>query len=284
MVDERYDRQVLAFGEEGHRKIETTKVGIVGLGGIGSQVSQALAYLGVVTFILIDDDRVEKTNLNRLVGASQADAEAKTFKVTVAARLIRQASPVAVVREIPKNLRTKDALEALMGCQVVFGCVDHDAPRLIMTELIAAYALTLIDAATEIIADNGKLLEFGGRVVVARPGDYCLECAGQLDMERAKWELASPEEQEISRSHGYGLGDDAPAPAVISLNGVIANLAVTEFLVMVAGIREPNRHLTYHALRGNVNIRTAKRRDDCFICGYLASKGEEANILRYTLS
>ncbi len=282
MGSDRYARQVLAFGDEGQRALEAARVGIVGLGGIGSQVAQALAHLGVGTFVLVDDDYVETTNLNRLVGAVAADADSKTPKVVVAERLIRGVNSDAAVLPIQKNLRSREALETLIGCPVIFGCVDHDAPRLILSELAAAYELILIDAATEILVEDGKLVEFGGRVIVARPGDYCLDCARQLDMQRAKWELATAEEREISHRHGYGLGEDAPAPAVVTLNGVVANLAVTEFLALTTGIRPPHRHLTYYALRGKVNVRTDSRREDCFVCGYLAGMREQANIFRYT--
>jgi threonine dehydrogenase-like Zn-dependent dehydrogenase len=287
MADERYSRQVLALGEEGQKKLGAAQVGIVGLGGIGSQVAQALAYLGVGTFVLVDDDRVHVTNLNRLVGAVPDDASARTAKVVVADRLIRNTNPDINVKPISKNLRSHHALDALTICPIIFGCVDHDAPRLILSELAAAYSISLIDAATEIVPEAGTLEDLGGRVVIARPGDYCLDCAGQLDPERAKWELLSPEAREESRRHGYGLGEDEPAPSVVSLNGVIANIAVTEFLMMVTGLREPNRHVTYYGLRGNaqnlVTLRADARRPDCFICGYLVGQGDRANIYRYVL-
>ncbi len=281
MQTSRYARQILAFGEEGQRKIEVARVGLVGLGGMGSQVVQALGYLGVGSFVLIDDDYVDITNLNRLIGALPADADAKTPKVAVAARQIGQINSKAAVRTIQKNLRTQEALEGLLDCPVIFGCVDHDGPRLILMELAAAFEAIHIDSAVEIIPQDGRIAEFGGRVVLARPGEFCLGCAQQIDMERAKWELESAVARETRRAHGYGLGEEAPALAVVSLNGVIANLAVTEFLVMMTGIREPNRHLTYHALRGNVNIRTDKHRDDCFTCCYLVGTRERANIFRY---
>lgn len=284
MQTSRYARQILAFGEEGQRKIEAARVGLVGLGGIGSQVVQALAYLGVGSFVLIDDDYVDVTNLNRLIGAFPADADAKTPKVAVAARQIGQINSKAAVRTIQKNLRTREALEGLLDCPVISGCVDHDGPRLILMELAAAFEAIYIDSAVEIIPQDGRIAEFGGRVVLARPGEYCLDCAQQINMERAKWELESAVARETRRDHGYGLGEETPTPAVVSLNGVIANLAVTEFLVMTTGIREPNRHLTYHALRGNVNIRTDKRRDDCFTCCYLVGTRERANVFRYVLS
>jgi molybdopterin-synthase adenylyltransferase len=281
MADSRYARQVLAFGEEGQKKIEAVRVGIVGLGGLGSQLAQAMAHLGVRTFVLVDDDGTDPTSLNRLIGAQPSDAADRRLKVRVAEDHVHRINPGAEVVPLPKNLRSREALERLIGCPVIFGAVDHDGPRLILMELAAAYGAVLIDCATEIVVEEGQLSDFGGRVVVARPGDFCLGCAGEIDREAAKQELETPLTRSLRQAHGYGLSDRMPSPSVVSLNGVIANIAVTEFLVMTTGIREPNRCLVYHGLRGNVNLRTDSRRDDCFTCGYLAGTRDQANIFRY---
>lgn len=294
METNRYARQILAFGEEGQNKIGAAKVGIVGLGGIGSHVAQGLTYLGVGSFVVVDDDRAEDTNLNRLIGAVQEDVINKTPKVVIAERLIHQVRPEVEVRVVDRNLRSHEALEALIGCPIIFGCVDHDAPRLIMMELAAAYGLVLIDSASEFLRNpqdpkTGRIVEIGGRVVLSLPGEFCLDCAREIDMERAKYELLSPETREIRRAHGYGLGEQVPAPAVVSINGIVANLALTEFLFMVTGFREPNRYLRYCAYRegdllnGRVSIREVKRREDCYTCGYLIGQQDKANIFRYAI-
>lgn len=284
MESDRFARQILAFGKEGQRKIESAPIGIVGLGGIGSQIAQGLAYLGVTSFVLIDHDFVDHTNLNRLIGASPGDAETEVLKVTVAEEHIRKINPKATVQTIAKSMRSMEAFETLIYCPIVFGCVDNDSTRLILTELTAAYELILIDSATEIFTEDGNISEFGGRVVVARPGDFCLVCSNQIDMEVAKQELETTETRELRKAHGYGLNNKSEAPSVVSLNGIIANIAITEFLVMVTGIREPCRYLVYHGLRGNVNIRDDKRKSDCYTCGYLKGIRDQANITRYIYS
>jgi hypothetical protein len=278
----RFARQILMFGEEGQKKIETQKVGIVGLGGVGSQVAQALALPGVARFGLIDDDRIDETNLNRMAGAFPDDVG--RLKVEVARDHILKINPKAEVLTFPQNLRTREAVEFLTGCSAIFGCVDHDGPRLVLTELAAAYSVTLIDIATEIFPEaKGQPFDFGGRVVIARPGDYCLLCADQLDIELAKEELETPEIRAARRKHGYGLGSDVPAPAVFALNGSVVNPAVMEFLLMVTGIREPERHLTYKGMRAVMTNRTDGPKRDCFTCGCLCGQREKANIWRYLL-
>src|SRR5207237_3629422 len=101
--------------------------------------------------------------------------------------------------------------------------------------------------------------------------------------EVAKQELESLEIRELRRRHGYGLPEIGPAPAVFSLNGVIANLALTEFTAMITGIRQPARHLTYKGMRGVVTNSRDEQKSDCFTCGYLRGKKEKDNIWRYLL-
>src|SRR5438132_536319 len=76
MTEDRFHRQELLFGREGQKRVESRGVAIVGAGGLGSHVAQQLAYLGTRHFLLVDADRVRVSNLNRLVGATQDDADA----------------------------------------------------------------------------------------------------------------------------------------------------------------------------------------------------------------
>lgn len=283
MKTTRYSRQELLFGREGQKKINETSVGIVGLGGTGSHVVQGLAYLGVKDFLLIDGDRIEETNLNRLIGGCETDIEKQTPKVEIAERLIRCIQPGAEITKIFDYLRSAEALKTLITRPYIFGCVDNEGARLILMEVAVAYDISFIDLATEIIPVENGLPRYGGRVVISRPGDYCLNCAAQIDMEEAKQELETKEVKELRKKHGYGI-EEKDAASVVSLNGVIANLAVTEFLTMVTGLREPNRLLTYYGEREEKNIvnsRNYESKKDCYYCNYLVGKREDANIFRY---
>ena len=104
-------------------------------------------------------------------------------------------------------------------------------------------------------------------------------------MEIARQELESKEESEYRSSHGYGLGVQDPAPAVVSLNSIIAGLAVTEFMVLVTGIRKPNRKIIYRGMRQNepgvFTESLDKKKENCIVCNWLVGKRHEANIKRY---
>ncbi|MBL8134253.1 MAG: ThiF family adenylyltransferase, partial [Anaerolineae bacterium] len=129
---ERTSRQIAAFGAEGQQRLSQVKVGIVGVGGIGGLVAQQLALLGVRRFVLVDADTLEVTNLNRFIGATLADAEAKRLKVEVVARAIQSIDPGAKTASFAEAFPTAAALAALKDVDVLFGCTDTHGSRLIL--------------------------------------------------------------------------------------------------------------------------------------------------------
>ena len=278
----RFDRQVRAFGGEVQERLRAVTACIVGLGGMGSHVLQSLGYLGVGRFLLVDEDRVEHSNLNRLVGATVRDV--RRPKADVAADFVRNIDPEATCRSITKNLRTHEALDAATKASVVFGCVDNDSARLILMELCCAYEIPYLDSATEFFLQGSAVSDFGGRVVVNVPGDFCLDCAGEIDMEAAKAGLEPDNIRKVREEHGYGFGPSEPSPSVVSVNGIIANIAVTEFLMMISKVRPPFRKATYKGMRGILQVSRDVRRTGCFNCEYLTGQREAANIFRYALS
>ncbi|OGO52537.1 MAG: hypothetical protein A2148_08570 [Chloroflexi bacterium RBG_16_68_14] len=274
-----YHRQVLAIGEEGHARLRSTRVAVVGLGGVGSVVAQQLAHLGVRQFVLVDDDHVERTNLHRLVGAVASDAG--TAKVEVARRQIKAVNPTADVTLIPSSARTAEALDALRGMDVLCGCVDTDAGRLILNELALAYLIPYIDCGVGIVAGREGLEEAGGKVSVWTPGRPCLMCTKDINPCIAAEELETQQEQEFRRLHGYVAGAHVPEPAVISLNSTVASLAVTELLALVTGVR-PSLHYTYYdLLEGRSGARLCNADDRCTACALFAL-GDKADVIRYS--
>lgn len=278
----RHDRQVRAFGEAGHARIADTRVAVAGLGGIGSIVSLELAHLGVRSLTLIDDDAVEESNLNRLAGAAAADVGRP--KVEVAAEYARRANPAARVTALQENVRDRRAIAAAAGADVLFGCVDSDSGRLILNELAVSHLLPYVDCGVGITASGGAIAEAGGRVVVWTPGRPCLLCCREIDAAGAAEELEGPEEREFRRQRGYVAGADVPEPAVISLNGAVASLAVTEFLALATGFRAPAHYTHYdmiETVRPRLVTRRVPRAPGCVACG-LEGVGDEAGLERYS--
>lgn len=285
--DKRHDRQVRMLGKAATARIRKLKIAVVGLSGLGSHVAQQLTHLGARLFVFIDPETVDETNLNRLVGARSADVG--RAKVAVMEDLVKGLCGAAEVLPIAADLRTHAALEALKGVDLVFGCIDNDGARLVLNELCLAYRIPLVDCGVEATVEDGELVDAGGRVNFVLPDGPCLHCMGQLDLREAHSSLSSEEEKRQARKMGYIRGDDEPSPAVISLNGAVASIAITELLLLLSGVRRPAPFLVYDALGGgrgrDAQWLTPQRQDrdaGCFECT-LAGIGDDVDLGRYEL-
>src|SRR6202790_2918469 len=258
---DRYDRQIALFGAEGQAKLKEALVAVVGLGGLGSHVCQQLAYLGVRQFTVVDDDDVEDTNLNRLIGASPDDIGGP--KTAVAERVITQIQPDAIVQIVGQKLPHTEIDSALDSAHYVLGCLDSDYPRMLLNDLASALHIPYIDSA------SGTGLEtYGCRIVVAGSSRGCLHCLNLLDQTEIRRAQMGPAELEVeAQIYGVPVGElRRSGPSVVPVNGVVSSLAVTEFMVMATGLREPKKHLVYRGDSGTVNSSIDGPDPDCFYC------------------
>ena len=282
--DPRFTRQLALFGEEGQARIRAERVAVVGIGGLGTHVVQQLAFLGVGNLALIDSEELDETNLNRYVGARWDDPIPGTWKVAIGRRIVESVDPEIGLQIVRDTLVSTEAFDAVKGATCVFGCLDCEGARLILNELCAAYAKPYLDLASDVVPGNPP--EYGGRVCVAWDGSGCIDCYDQLDREEARFRLAGPAgEAEWKAVYGVDrhlLGRSGPS--VVSINGVVASLAVTEFMVGVTGLRRPYGLRTY---RGTIGKVTAPGPDsvlpqpDCYYCGFVRGKGAAADVERY---
>lgn len=260
-VDGRFDRQVRAFGAQGQRAVSALTVCVVGAGGTGSVLVQQLALLGVRSFVLIDPDNVEATNLNRIVGCRAGDVGRP--KVDVARDVIVQADPQAHVRVERRNVLDADVLALVSGSDFVFCCTDSHASRAVVCQVAYQYHVPVIDTGVAIGASGGSVSHVTGRVQMLSPGLPCLLCTGALDSEKIRLEMMDAGQRAADP---YFEGEGEPQPAVVSLNSTISSLAVTMFLSAVAGIPAKARHQSYDAISGAVRPVAATARAGCPIC------------------
>ena len=278
MDDARFDRSIRFFGRAGQDQLKASRVGIVGIGGLGTHVVHQLALLGVGELVVIDPEELDDTNRNRYVGARHADPVPGTLKVDIAERIAWSIDPRTTVTGVPFSLTSREALEALARVTHVFGCLDHDALRLVLTEVSAAYRLPYVDCASEILP--GDPPEFGGRVCVAWSGTACLSCLDELDPEESRDASVRRDRATI---YGVSLDEAGATPSVVSLNGIIASLAVTEFMVGVTGIRAPWPLLTYYGSSGTVRVRTDAK-PGCYYCRAVRAAGDRSSVFRHAAS
>jgi molybdopterin/thiamine biosynthesis adenylyltransferase len=262
-IDPRFERNIRLFGTDGQRRLRSAHVAIVGAGGIGSHVIQQLALLGVGKIVVIDHEQISTTNKNRYIGATNEDPVPGTDKVNVARRLVQSIDPTTAVEAICDNLLSGSAFGAVRRSSHIFGCVDADGPRFVLNDIATAYGIPLIDSATDV--SDGR---FGGRIVTNWDGKGCLFCLDELDQNAVQIFLENSEER-LNREAIYGIPNEAldqTGPSVVSVNGAVASLAVTEFMLGCTGMRAPVRFLNYDGLSARISPRKQDARPGCPYC------------------
>jgi len=263
-ADERFNRQELGLGAIGQSCLRRSHVAVVGLGGTGSVVACQLGHLGVGRLTLMDGDRLEASNLSRVVGARRSDVGVP--KVDVAARYLAESGLPASVDVLLQNLSPENA-HRLAGCDLVVSCVDRETPRAILNRAAYAWALPVVDIGTAFRAGSVDGGRAAGRLVVVGPGRPCLACWGHLDPDALRWEALSETERDECREDGYVTGARVPEPSVISFNSQVASAAVTEVLRAIAGFGNAGPHRLAFDFDSGVVRRNTVRRRPCAICG-----------------
>ena len=105
-----FSRTELLIGKDGVKKLHNVKIAIFGIGGVGSFVVEGLVRAGIGNFILVDDDKVCLTNLNRQIIATRKTVGKP--KVEVAKERILEINPNANV-EIVQEFFMPDSKEIL---------------------------------------------------------------------------------------------------------------------------------------------------------------------------
>jgi molybdopterin-synthase adenylyltransferase len=235
---ERTKRQIPLVGEEGQRTLENLRLAIIGLGGIGSHVLQAFCYLGAKRYLLVDRDALEESNLNRVVFANSS--QVGVLKVEAARRYVNANVHNAIIETVPERVQSNAQAEALLSrCDMIFGCVDDDGPRLLLNRVATSACIPYFDLATGILME-GRDPVVGGRLAVTLPGGPCLACTEELDVEEVRAYFLSDAERHEGIRRGYLQGAEEDAPSVVSLNGLIAHAAITELALFLSGTRKPS--------------------------------------------
>lgn len=169
MVDETFsDRELLRYSRHimlpevevaGQRAIARARALIVGLGGLGSPAAMYLAAAGVGALTLVDDDRVDESNLQRQIIHSEKNAGIK--KVDSAANTLKQLNTQISVFTYEYRLPDETLGPLLTEHDVVLDCSDNFTTRLQLNRLCLAARVPLVTAAA--IRLEGQLTCFDFR-------------------------------------------------------------------------------------------------------------------------
>jgi hypothetical protein len=273
-VEERFARQGLMFGAAGQRILSGLTVGVVGLGGSGSLINQFIAHLGVGRVVAIDFDRIGRSNLARVVGATEEDLSADSgmgrLKVQIAERVARLANPSIEYFAIAGDIRDMNTARLLRGCDFVFLAADGMQPRLIFNALCHQYLIpgAQVGVKVRVAPETGAVddITVGSRLVLPSQDYGCLYCHGWISSEALQREALSPEERRAQR---YVEGEDVEAPSVISLNALATSHAVNDFLFLFTGLFARGHSPKYWSgspRDQTARLESSRAAQDCLVC------------------
>lgn len=232
-----FDRHVRAFGAEGQKLLRDLRVGVVGCGGTGSAVLEQLARLGVGSLTFVDHDTVTGTNVTRIYGSTLADVHRP--KVDVLRDHLAGIGLGTDLRPIEGNVTRREVMEALRGCDLIFGCTDDHSGRAVLSRLAYWYLIPVIDMGVVIKSLESQVSGVFGRLTTATPGEPCLLCRGEIDPVRARDEQYSDTERQALVAEGYAEGLEQRDPAVVAFTTMVAAHAVTDMLQRLFGFGDP---------------------------------------------
>jgi molybdopterin/thiamine biosynthesis adenylyltransferase len=229
-----FDRNVRAFGAAVQQALGDLRIGIVGCGGTGSVVAEQLVRLGVRHLVLVDPDDLSQSNLTRVYGSAVLDVGQP--KVQVLTKHLARIAPDLRCDTVQSMVTLESAASRLIGCDVVFGCTDDNAGRLVLSRLATYLTTLVIDCGVLLSSDVAdQLTGIDGRVTILSPGQGCLVCRGRIDLARAGAELLTPHERVRRQDEGYAPALARTEPAVVPFTTLVGATAVSELLERLIG-------------------------------------------------
>lgn len=235
---ERYNRQIMLkeINEEGQRRLKSTTVTVLGIGGLGSPVSIYLAAAGVGRLRLIDHDTVEFSNLNRQILHWENDVDRK--KLQSAEGKLTSLNKDITIEGSDKTINNDTIDELLKGTDLVVDALDNFNTRFLVNEYCVNNGIPFVHAA---------VYGLEGRLTTILPNKGpCLRCQFP----------ESPTEKETFPIFG-------------ATAGVIASLEVIEVVKLICDIGTPvvNRLLIFDGKALQFHTAEIKQDPDCPVCG-----------------
>ncbi|WP_201456031.1 ThiF family adenylyltransferase [Bradyrhizobium macuxiense] len=276
--DAAYDRQSRLFGDAGQAILAGCRVGIVGLGGAGSILAELLGRLGVGDFVLADPDKVEFSNLPRLIGAKYTDVARswlpkylhgrfRKFKVDMAARNIKHANRRAKVMALPRDFVDADVAERFKDCDYLFLAADTMSARLLFNAIVNQYGIPGVQVGAKVPLDGaGQVGDVFCVSRTVRPGHGCLWCNGLINASRLQDE-AVPD--AIKKGYAYVNDAGVVAPSVVTMNAVACAHAADDFLFHMTGLKHDTAEagwFRWNARKGTASYDVPRKDAQCLEC------------------
>ena len=144
---ERFSRQLVLknIGPKGQKKILSSKILIVGVGGLGCPAAESLVRAGVGTIGLIDNDIVNLSNIHRQSLFSTKDI--KKLKVNVAAKKLREINPLTKIKTYKSRLNEKNINNIIKGYEIIIDGSDNFKTKFLINDYCVKLKKKLITGA-----------------------------------------------------------------------------------------------------------------------------------------
>lgn len=274
-------RTISAWGQKTQEDLSRLRIGIVGLGSVGSIIAENLARTGFSKFVLIDFDVVEEKNLDRTVFLREDVGRAKVFAMQ---DVIEKAatSPSVDVRCVEYSICEKEGYYSSLDCDVLFSCVDRPWPRQVINFISYSHLIPAIDGGILVRSnkDNSRLIGADWKVQTVGYKRPCLECLGQYKTANANLEkdgkLDDPSYlQGLDKSQYQEVHEN-----VFPFSSNVASLEVLQLLSLIlapSGLSNQGQQ-TFHFVNGELE------RDKSLVCDpncffpSIQGKGDSAGI------
>jgi hypothetical protein len=246
-------RTVAAWGQEAQNDLARLRVGIIGAGSVGGMVGEALVRIGFEDVMVIDFDRIEEHNLDRLVYATRADIGRLKIEVMAEHLFARATAERCQIEPVIGAVYEEQAFRAALDCDVLFSCVDRPWGRYILNLIAYAHLIPVFDGGISVRMNRlGKIAAADWKALTAAPGRQCLQCAGQYDPG-----LVQMEREGFLDDPNYiqGLPKDHPLKSrenVFAFSMGCGNLQLLQLLAMaISPLDQPNPGTQLYHFVGN---------------------------------
>jgi molybdopterin/thiamine biosynthesis adenylyltransferase/rhodanese-related sulfurtransferase len=248
---DRYSRHLLLpqVGLAGQRRLAASRVLLVGAGGLGSPAAYYLAAAGVGSLRIVDDDRVERSNLQRQILHRESGIGAP--KVASASEALQALNPRTRIEPVDARLGADNVVALLEGVDVVLDGADNFPTRYLLSDACVALAKPLVYGAVHRFEGQVSVFDAGRQRGVAP----CYRCLFP--------DAPRPEDAP----------NCAEAGVLGVLPGIIGLLQATEALKLLLGIGEPLVGRLLHVEALGMRFRETRLRPDpsCRACAAGAS-------------
>lgn len=231
-----FKRTLSVWGQDNHARLTRLRVGIVGLGSVGSFVAEQLSRMGFENLSLIDFDVIKLHNLDRTLSATKNDIGRP--KVAVIKDMVKRSHTSKYIKVdcIPNSIAEEEGYLAALDCDVLFSCVDRPRARRILNHLAFAHLIPVVDGGIQVRFKEQRFTGVDWQVQTASPGRPCLECLGVYKNSDVATEVEGKLDDPsyvkgLPEMHGLRRNEN-----VISFSANLASLEVLQLIALVTGI------------------------------------------------